>query len=68
MEIKVNGEPRTLPEPATLLQFLKSLDLPSLERGLAVCVNGEVVGKAHWNSKTLEPDDELEIVRAAQGG
>ncbi len=68
MEIKVNGEPRTLEGPATLTQFLQTLNLPTLERGVAVSVNGEVVRKAEWEATTLRPGDELEIVHATQGG
>ena len=68
MEIRVNGEPRTLGGEATLLEFLKSMGLPSLEHGIAVCVNGEIVRKTEWEARALRPDDELEIVNAAQGG
>jgi sulfur carrier protein len=68
MEIKVNGEPHNLQTPATLLQLLESLNLPSLDRGVAVCVNGEIVRKNEWAATALHPDDELEIVHATQGG
>jgi len=68
MEIKVNGEPRTVTGADTLIQFLESLNLPSLERGVAVCVNGEVVRKSEWGATPLRPHDELEIVQATQGG
>ena len=68
MEIKVNGEVRALDAPATLREFLMGLNLPSLERGLAVCINGEVVRKADWEHRRINADDELEIVHATQGG
>ncbi len=68
IKITVNGEPRTTEGEATLLDFLKGLGLPSLERGIAVCVNGEIVRKTEWEARVLRPDDELEIVNAAQGG
>ena len=68
MEIKVNGEPRSLAAPASLMEFLQTLNLPNLERGIAVCVNGEIVRKAEWERKALGPNDELEIVQATQGG
>lgn len=66
--IKVNGEFRSLETPSTLREFLLSLNLPSLERGVAVCINGEVVRKAEWARTRINPDDELEIVNATQGG
>ena len=68
MEIKVNGQPREMESPATLHEFLNSLNLPSLERGIAVCINGEIVRKADWVNTRINPDDELEIVHATQGG
>ncbi len=68
MEIKVNGQLREVESPATLREFLSSLNLPSLERGIAVCINGEIVRKADWKSTRINPDDELEIVYATQGG
>lgn len=68
MEIKVNGEVRSLAAPVTLLAYLQTLNLPSLERGLAVCVNGEVVRRNAWPQTRINPDDELEIVNATQGG
>ncbi|MBI4081106.1 MAG: sulfur carrier protein ThiS [Candidatus Lambdaproteobacteria bacterium] len=66
--IKVNGEPRELPGPATLAQFLETVALARIGSGLAVCVNGEVVRRAEWGRTTLKADDELEIVQATQGG
>jgi sulfur carrier protein len=68
MDIRVNGRAHALPGAATLRQFLDTLGLPSLERGVAVSVNGELVRKADWERTALEPDDELEIVQATQGG
>ena len=68
MEIKVNGETRDIAASPTLLEFLQSLNLPSLDRGVAVCVNGEVVRRAEWPRTVVNPHDELEIVHAAQGG
>lgn len=68
MEIKVNGEVRTVAASPTLLEFLQSMNLPSLDRGVAVCVNGEVVRMAAWPETVVNPHDELEIVNATQGG
>ena len=68
MQISVNGEPRELADGVSLLGFLESLALPTLERGLAVCVNGEVVRRTEWPQVTIQPGDALEIVHATQGG
>jgi len=68
MEILVNGKPQTLPGAMTLRQFLETLRIPTLERGVAVCLNGEVVRRPEWERTALRARDELEIVQATQGG
>ena len=67
-EILVNGKPQTLSQPLTLRQFLETLRLPTLERGVAVSLNGELVRRHDWERTALQPQDELEIVQATQGG
>lgn len=68
MEILVNGKAQTLPGAMTLRQFLETLRIPTLERGVAVCLNGEVVRRPDWERTALHARDELEIVQATQGG
>jgi len=68
MSIVVNGKPHELPRPQSLEVFLRTLSLPSLESGIAVAVNGELVRKTEWPARYVKPGDELEIVQAAQGG
>ena len=68
MEILLNGKPRQLPAAMSLRQFLETLHLPTLERGVAVCLNGEVVRRAEWERTALKAQDALEIVQATQGG
>jgi sulfur carrier protein len=68
MEILVNGKPQTLSGAMTLRQFLDTLRIPTLERGVAVCLNGEVVRRPDWERTALQARDELEIVQATQGG
>ncbi len=68
ISITVNGEPRTVEEASSLTDLLEALRLAEVRSGLAVCVNGEVVRQAEWPRITLHAQDELEIVRATQGG
>ena len=68
MSIVVNGKSHELTVPQSLEAFLRSLSLPSLEGGIAVAVNGELVRKTEWPGRYVKPGDELEIVQAAQGG
>jgi sulfur carrier protein len=66
--ILVNGKSQALPDAMTLRQFLETLGLPTLERGVAISLNGEVVRRADWERTALQAQDELEIVQATQGG
>jgi sulfur carrier protein len=68
MEIVVNGAPRQVQSTLSLRQLLESLHLPTLEAGIAVSVNGELVRKAEWPALALKARDEIEIVQATQGG
>jgi sulfur carrier protein len=66
MDVFVNGEPRELPEGATVAAVLAELDLP--ERGIAVAVDREVVPRGEWDRTILGDGVRLEVVRAVQGG
>ena len=68
MKVKVNGEARILQPGSNLLEFLKGLQLPRLDGGIAVCLNGEVIRRDQWSRQELQSEDELEIVQATQGG
>lgn len=68
MEIVVNGVSRQVIPPLTLRELLETLRLPTLESGIAVSVNGEVVRKAEWSQLALKERDEVEVVQATQGG
>jgi sulfur carrier protein len=37
-------------------------------KGIAVAVNGEVVPRSQWSSRTVDAGDRIEILGAAQGG
>lgn len=66
MDVIVNGEPRALPEGATVATVLAELDLP--ERGIAVALDREVVPRGQWDRTVLGDGSRLEVVRAVQGG
>lgn len=67
MDVIVNGEPRALPEGATVATVLAQLGLPS-ERGIAVALDREVVPRGQWDRTVLGDGSRLEVVRAVQGG
>ncbi len=67
MNIFLNDKPYTLPSGNTLSEFVKGLDLDSLE-GTAIAVNGTIVYRSQWNSVDLKEDDHLLLIQATQGG
>ncbi len=65
--IRVNG----LNEPLaadTLTALLHEKEIAPDARGVAVAINGTVVPRAAWPSTRLRAGDQIEIVRARQGG
>jgi sulfur carrier protein len=65
--IQVNGKIEPL-AVATLEALLAEKEVDSGQRGIAVAVNGAVVPRAQWPATALKPGDNIEIVRARQGG
>ncbi|HEX2183887.1 MAG TPA: sulfur carrier protein ThiS [Chloroflexota bacterium] len=67
-QILVNGEHHPLPPQPRLRRLLDTLGISAQTTGVAVAVNGEVVPRADWDSRTLSAGDEVEVVRAVPGG
>jgi sulfur carrier protein len=65
--IRVNGRDEPL-TAATLAVLLEEKTVDTGQRGIAVAVNGSIVPRASWPQTRLRPGDEVEIVRARQGG
>jgi sulfur carrier protein len=68
MRVLVNGEARTLDPGATVADVVRSLDLGSEARGVAVAVDGEVVPRGEWPTTTLRVDARVEVLGAIGGG
>lgn len=66
MNIILNGEPRSLAAPTTLVDLLQSEGL--VERRVAVEVNGEIVPRSEHAGRALNDGDKVEIVHALGGG
>lgn len=66
LAITVNGEPRQLPGPATLLDLLATLDLDA--RTVVVELNREIVRRPRLGETTLAPGDQVELVHFVGGG
>jgi sulfur carrier protein len=65
--IFVNDRPRPLGQNETLGGLLGELGI-SGKKGVAAAVNGEVVPRASWPSRTLAQLDRVLVIRATQGG
>jgi sulfur carrier protein len=66
MNVFLNGEPRALPEGATVATVAAELELP--ERGIAIAMDREVVPRGQWGSTPLADGARVEVVHAVQGG
>ncbi|MGH8077505.1 MAG: sulfur carrier protein ThiS [Lysobacter sp.] len=66
MDIVLNGEPRQIAPPTTVLQLLQREGLA--ERRVAVEVNGEIVPRSRHGERSLTQGDRIEIVHALGGG
>lgn len=65
--IRLNGTERSV-TAATIAALIEELQIPGAQRGIAVAVNGALVPRAAWSARMLASGDEIEIVRAFQGG
>jgi sulfur carrier protein len=65
--IRINGQPEPL-IVATLAALLEEKAVDTRQRGIAVAVNGAIVPRAVWADTKLRAGDNIEIVRARQGG
>jgi sulfur carrier protein len=66
VEVKLNGEPRELPDGTTIAQAVA--ELTALTTGIAAAVNGDVVPRGSWAATLLRAGDQVEVVTAVQGG
>lgn len=66
MRLSVNGETRTVPDPASLADLVSTLT--DRTTGIAVAVNGDVVPRTRWPAQALADGDAIEILTAVQGG
>jgi sulfur carrier protein len=66
MKVIVNGEPRDLPDGATVADVVASVTAAGA--GVAAALNDEVVRRSEWDTTRLSDDDRLEVLTAVQGG
>lgn len=67
-EIKINGALQKIVLPCTLEELLRKQNINSSAQGIAVAVNEQVIPRSKWREIFVNPNDEIEIIRAAPGG
>jgi sulfur carrier protein len=65
--VRINGVEEEL-AVATVVELLVALGVDPTARFLAIAVNGIVVRRSEWPSRSLSPGDDVEIVRPFSGG
>lgn len=65
MTIRLNGEAREI-AARSISELLQEIGMPV--QGVAVALNARVVRRADHAATTLQEGDEIEIIRAVQGG
>ena len=68
MMIRLNGEAAEFPSGATLPSLIARSTGQTDPQGIAVALNGRVIGRNQWTSVTLGDGDEIEILQAVAGG
>jgi sulfur carrier protein len=68
MIIELNGRSVELPAGATVADAVIEAGANGDSRGVAVAVDGEVIRRAEWGKTKLQSDQNVEVVRAVQGG
>ncbi|GJI95221.1 sulfur carrier protein ThiS [Duganella vulcania] len=66
IDIELNGAPYRVPPRQTLDQLIDALSLSG--QALALAVNRAVVPRQQWPQRELQPQDQVDIVRAIGGG
>src|SRR5580704_6181518 len=66
IEIRLNGETRSLPDSINIVQLLDHFSLP--KDRVAVERNRSIVSKSDWERVVLTPGDNLEVVTFVGGG
>lgn len=66
INLTVNGEPHSYPQPINVEQLLAEMELTG--KRLAVERNGEIVPRSQFAASMLDNGDKLEIVVAVGGG
>jgi sulfur carrier protein len=69
VKLTVNGEAREVPAGTTVAELLKRAGIAGDgRRGMAIAVDAEVVPRSAWEDTELSDGQQVELLRAIQGG
>jgi len=68
MEIIINQQTVTVQQEITLANALRDCGAQQPTKGTAVAVNETIIPRKLWDIVTLQPNDRIIVVKAAQGG
>jgi sulfur carrier protein len=68
MTIELNGRRVELADGASVSEAVSRAGANGQTRGVAVAVDGEVVPRGAWDQTPLAEGQQVEVVRAIQGG
>ncbi len=66
MNLQVNGQPREMPDDASLQELLDALDVAAA--GTAVALNSEIISRGRYADTLLEEGDDIQVVHIVAGG
>ena len=67
MEITFNNRKYQIEEQSTV-QAALNVWLGDKQQGIAVAVNDTIVPRSQWENHILQPDDNILVIKATQGG
>jgi len=65
--VSINNKACSVEKNSSLVKVLEQNGINS-QKGIAVAVNNTVVPKTEWQSRILNENDKVTIIRATQGG
>lgn len=68
MTIIINSEEKEVRDNICLQDFLGEYMSIQTEKGIAVAVNERVISHNQWTQYTLQPQDQITVIHAVQGG
>ncbi|KEO73736.1 hypothetical protein EL17_09470 [Anditalea andensis] len=69
MEVIINDQRKNFPDHHQIsAEELVSLTYPQSQKGIALAIGDKVIPKELWKATLIQPEDQLLIFRATQGG